>query len=430
MTERGLPSVDGSPACPFVAFEDDRDERAPVPDHRHRCYAEARPAPRALAHQEAYCLSSAFPVCPTFQEWARREAARASSATVTAPEASRVADDRDDGSIRGHDDEPRAEREPYDAMANGEPPAEAADDEPVIPVEMRPRRNPRRDWAAPPPWASGPGGPGAPLGPGRGAGRINPDDEPEVVERRAEGRGLAGSAADRLAAGERVVLPPAHGVGEEPAGAPPPRVRSAAPDPELAGLVGGGRPVPSAPTDVVPPPPRRTRPRTVSSSRSGPERARERDRDRPAEVVHDGPSWERGRRFEAYPQIRAGRGIPDLPRAAVLAIALVIAAVAVFFLPALFVGNKGPASPAPSASQVVQSASPEPTLAPAPSQQTYTIKTGDTLTRVAKRFGVTLDQLLAANKSIKDANKIKVGDVIVIPSASFVPAASAASASP
>src|SRR4051794_4047500 len=79
MTERGLPIVDGAPACPFVAFEDDRDERATSPDHRHRCYAEAQPAPRALAHQEAYCLSSAFPVCPTFQDWARREAARSRS---------------------------------------------------------------------------------------------------------------------------------------------------------------------------------------------------------------------------------------------------------------------------------------------------------------------------------------------------------------
>ena len=77
MTDRGLPSADGSPACPFVAFEDDRDERADRPDHRHRCFAETEPAPRALAHQEAYCLSSAFPVCPTFQEWARREAAQA-----------------------------------------------------------------------------------------------------------------------------------------------------------------------------------------------------------------------------------------------------------------------------------------------------------------------------------------------------------------
>src|SRR4029077_7014680 len=77
MTERGLPSMDGAPACPFVAFGDDREARSTSPDHRHRCFAETPPAPRAVAHQEAYCLSSAFPVCPVFQEWARREAARA-----------------------------------------------------------------------------------------------------------------------------------------------------------------------------------------------------------------------------------------------------------------------------------------------------------------------------------------------------------------
>src|SRR6187431_1757869 len=86
MTERGLPTSDGAPACPFVAFEDDRDERATSPDHRHRCYAEPNPAPRALAHQEAYCLSSAFPVCPTFQDWARREAAQARADRAPAEE--------------------------------------------------------------------------------------------------------------------------------------------------------------------------------------------------------------------------------------------------------------------------------------------------------------------------------------------------------
>src|SRR4051794_41415281 len=90
MTERGLPSLDGPVACPFVAFADDRDERATSPDHRHRCFAEASPAPRALAHQEAYCLSSAFPVCPTFQDWARREAARSRDGSGAAAAASRA----------------------------------------------------------------------------------------------------------------------------------------------------------------------------------------------------------------------------------------------------------------------------------------------------------------------------------------------------
>ncbi|TMD28355.1 MAG: hypothetical protein E6I94_08515 [Chloroflexi bacterium] len=75
MTERGPAPVDRATACPFVAFDDDRDARAERPDHRHRCYAERRPAPRAIAHQESYCLSAGFPTCPTFQDWARREAA-------------------------------------------------------------------------------------------------------------------------------------------------------------------------------------------------------------------------------------------------------------------------------------------------------------------------------------------------------------------
>ena len=86
--------MDGAPACPFVAFGDDREARSTSPDHRHRCFAESPPAPRAVAHQEAYCLSSAFPVCPTFQDWARREAAHARGAgdrAETALSASRAA---------------------------------------------------------------------------------------------------------------------------------------------------------------------------------------------------------------------------------------------------------------------------------------------------------------------------------------------------
>src|SRR3954465_8072164 len=90
MTDRGMPNSETAQACPFVAFEHDRDARATTPDHRHRCFAEPRPAPRALAHQEAYCLSSAFPVCPTFQDWARREAARSRDGSGAAAAAARA----------------------------------------------------------------------------------------------------------------------------------------------------------------------------------------------------------------------------------------------------------------------------------------------------------------------------------------------------
>ena len=147
MTERGLPIVEGAPACPFVAFEDDRDERAASPDHRHRCYAEAHPAPRALAHQEAYCLSSAFPVCPTFQDWARREAAHS----------------RADG--------PRPPEPPADEIAAGQP-----------------QRNPPRNWSAPPPWMARGGG-GGPGGPGEWG---EDGDDRGGDEIPLQGRGLSG----------------------------------------------------------------------------------------------------------------------------------------------------------------------------------------------------------------------------------------------
>jgi len=141
MTDR-LPIVDGAPACPFVAFEDDRDARALAPDHRHRCFAEPRPAPRALAHQEAYCLSSAFPVCPTFQDWARREAA----AARPAPAGDRAALEEPPVSRPL----PPREREPRHAQDGDTPPP------------IPPRRHQARDWAAPPPWSDeGPGGSGA-----------------------------------------------------------------------------------------------------------------------------------------------------------------------------------------------------------------------------------------------------------------------------
>lgn len=45
----------------------------------------------------------------------------------------------------------------------------------------------------------------------------------------------------------------------------------------------------------------------------------------------------------------------------------------------------------------------------------YTIKKGDTLGAIAKKYGVTVDAILALNPSIKDPNKIYVGQVIKIP---------------
>ena len=45
----------------------------------------------------------------------------------------------------------------------------------------------------------------------------------------------------------------------------------------------------------------------------------------------------------------------------------------------------------------------------------YTVRKGDTLWGIAKRYGVTLTALIAANPGIKNPNLIYTGDKVVIP---------------
>ena len=47
--------------------------------------------------------------------------------------------------------------------------------------------------------------------------------------------------------------------------------------------------------------------------------------------------------------------------------------------------------------------------------QTYIVRRGDTLRSIASRFGTTVEVLLKLNPSITDANKISVGQSIVLP---------------
>lgn len=46
---------------------------------------------------------------------------------------------------------------------------------------------------------------------------------------------------------------------------------------------------------------------------------------------------------------------------------------------------------------------------------TYTVKPGDTLSKIAMRNGVSVTQLMQANPQIKNPNKINVGDVLNVP---------------
>jgi hypothetical protein len=278
----------------------------------------------------------------------------------------------------------------------------------VLPADVPPiRRNPPRDWAAPPPWAPGGTGTGS-IGAPRSAGGERASTPGFLAERVDESSGLAGSAADRLAAGPSTT--------RDVEGSPSPydRDASAPPDKELAGLVGGRRV--EAPGHDYLPPSRSTRRPSVSSTRSS-NRERERERERDAII---GPSWEHARRYEAYPTIRSRAGLPNPPRVAVLAGALVIAAVALFLLPGLLgIGGGGQgdsATPSAGSGQGVASPSLEPASPVAPTPQVYVVEPGDTMSRIASRFGLTLEELCDANKdTVADCDKIAIGDEITIP---------------
>jgi LysM repeat protein len=371
MTDRGLPIVDGAPACPFVAFEDDRDTRATGPDHRHRCFAEVRPAPRALAHQEAYCLSSAFPVCPTFQDWARREAAQARAGGP--PNSSH---DRDD-----------------------EPPVRGAHPDQGDGELGSVHRNPHRDWAAPPPWVAG-------------THDEDADEEPEIqAQPPVRGGGLAGSFADRLASdapSRPSATPPAARWEEDDADA----------DEDVEDQDEGEARQRAA--SGLPPAGRGRSPGATSPSR---DRRAGRDGRHPASTRVPGPPWERPRRMEAYPSLKTRLGLPalSLPPILVGVAAVLIAAVALFFLPTLLgVGNppNGGASPSPtiSPSAEVSGTPAPPTAAPGPTQQVYIVVLGDTMSKIAARFDIPLQVLVDANAaSIPDPDVLVPGQELVIP---------------
>ena len=280
----GLPT-----ACPFVAFADERDLRAVRPDHRHRCYAEPRPASRALAHQTRFCLSPGFTSCPTFQDWANREAAHVADEAVPTMAAT-----------SGFFDE-----------------AEAA------------------------------------LGGETGSRRGLDGSEGDLVAAGADGPVVPGS--DEVA-----------GQGHEAFA-------------EASALAA------------------------------------------PARV----PDWDRPRPRRDYPRLDRSRRIPPVLAGLIV---LVVAALAVFLLPSIITGMFGSNSslPSPSASPTLgATATPgAPTLTPAPTPLVYVVRSGDTMSKIAKQFDVGLDELIAANPQLSDPNRINVGDQLTIPTPAPSPGAS------
>ena len=396
MTDR---TADPQVVCPFVAFDDEGDFRASVPDHRHRCYAEKPAAPRALAHQAAYCLSASFAACPTFADWARREAAP-------------VRLDPPVRSLRGTAATPRA------ATAAG-----AAASAPASGPE--PAAGPRpgdEGWTAPPPWAPGVAGVAGVAAVAGTAGGAGPADAipPPVSASPGDlsaGEPPAPSPADATPAflagrAGRPPVPPPASPDADPWARPPEDLSDAGSDPVADRYA---EPVPPVaeprrmPVGYAAVPPGQADHRPVAGAPSRPGREH---RDASA------PSWEEPRRHEAYPPLKS-RGSGGLPRPLVYALVVLFAGVALFAAPFILRGLGGggeEASPSPTvAASIDPTPPPLPTPEPTPEEVVYIVKAGDTLSKIATRFDVTVDEILAANPQIKNANQIAVGDEIVIP---------------
>jgi hypothetical protein len=142
----------------------------------------------------------------------------------------------------------------------------------------------------------------------------------------------------------------------------------------------------------------------------------------PSSGGREAPSWVEPRRYEAYPEIKSRTALPGLPRLGIMAAALAIAALALFFLPSVLdifsggPGGTGSGGESPGPSAPVESVVPSPTVPAAPTPQVYVVRSGDTMSKIADRFNVSVDELIAANAdAIKDPDKISIGDQIIIP---------------
>jgi len=68
---------------------------------------------------------------------------------------------------------------------------------------------------------------------------------------------------------------------------------------------------------------------------------------------------------------------------------------------------------------------------PGESQGEYTVQSGDNASDIALRFGVTVEELAAANNTtVDDLRSLEVGDVLIIPAASSTPAPEATESPP
>src|SRR5688572_10974426 len=376
MSQRGEPFGESPQACPFIALELDRDRRSDKPDYRHRCFAEPTPQPRAIAHQEAYCLSSEFASCPIFQGWAMRAAARPVHVPV------------------GYEGRPGQPPPPILTVAEVQAAAAQAplplDVTPVVPApgEAWPAETfspaPAVDTPAqlaafePPAPAESPAAPAFLEGASTGPEREAPDDAIDDAP-------VPGFLAGRT---ERA-----------PAALP----RTSRPDVKFRETMSREDLVPS----------------WELTGRYGADANDERGRRRGRDEDGGGGG---GDRFGGLVTAVAVVAIVALGVAGVIFLPGLLAgrpavtpSPAVTLAPTFLVSPTLPVATTTAATTTGPTIAPTATPEPEATPRLYQIKSGDTLGRIAQRFKVTVADIMAANPEITNPDLIVPGQVIVIP---------------
>ncbi len=434
MAERSAPIVVTPHACPFLALEGDRDRRLDVPDPLHRCFAEQTPRPRSIGHQEHYCLAPAFTTCPIFLDWAGRVGAEPAPPSVaragsTDGPISRPAVSVPVAGDEAHDDPPPGER-----MVEPAPWA-------VAPSWVEPTSAAVPTSAAEPGAAAVPGS-AAPVG-----SSVMPSPSavpsPSVEPASSAVPGLAGRPMSEETSAERAAelaawryrtdlligaVDPDTDTGSAGFAGGVPAVVDAAATTNAPDGAGRDDPDGAAPTatdapdgDGPAPPWSRGRPGVPIDATSDPT---VRTQARPVIRTTGSREWEGARRFEAYAATRQGLPRPLIAVAGVGILALVL--LLVFLLPSAFLGGAtGSPTPDPSASAATATtgprSTPQPTAtgdAPEGTPRAYRVRSGDTLTRISKRFGVSVEVIQCANR-IRNPNSLSLGQRLVIPPKSF-----------
>lgn len=412
MNQRGELFGESPQACPFIALELDRDRRSDKPDYRHRCFAEPIPQPRAIAHQEAYCLSSEFAACPIFQGWAMRAAAR----PVPVP-----------SGYEGRTAQPQA------PMPSA-PEAQAAAAQAALPADVPP--------VAPAPGEAWPAETFSPAS--------SVDTPAQMAAFGQEDSGERAGVEEFESATPAEAEPPFE--HEFPSAWSTASASPAAPSPAF--LAGGSeRAAPDAalnPSGDDAPVPDFLAGRAERAPVARPRPSRPDVQSRETVSREDlVPSWELTSRYGADPgDGHGGRRVRDdddgggggggrfggLVTAIVVVAILALGVAGVIFLPGLLAGRPAAtstptitlaptflSSPTLPVASVTPIASVGPTLAPTATPEPgatprlYRIKGGDTLGRIAQRFRVTVAEILAANPQITNPDRIVPGDVITIP---------------